>query len=54
MKESGIDTRSNKSKKKAIRKNMVKMVEEHKQLHPERRKKVDLSNAFKHMKEHMR
>ena len=51
-KESGIDTRSHKSKKKAVRKNMVKMAQEHKALHPERRRKIDLQAAFKHMKEH--
>jgi hypothetical protein len=44
--------RSEKSKKKGLRKNMVKMAEEHKALHPERRKKIDLQAAFKHLKEH--
>ena len=46
--------RSEKAKKKGLRKNMVKMAEEHKKLHPERRQKIDLQAAFKHMREHQR
>jgi hypothetical protein len=52
MKDENLKHRSEKSKRKGLRKNMVKMAEEHRQLHPERRRKIDLQAAFKHMKEH--